>query len=162
MRNNSSTDANAKSGTLRRRLASSTAGSGSSHKRAPPLGGHALRRQCPRRGFEHIPVVGIAVCQRVLEIVGERPHLALLDELNRRGGDDLVVVVDQLCDGVLDVARARLEDHVAAAHPLGGGHLLDEHHHAPPQLAGEQVVEILHGARNAGARRHCAARCAPR
>ena len=143
MRNSSSTEAKANSGTLRRRFASSTAGSGSSHSDAPPFGRHALRGQRPRRRFEDVPVARIAMRERVLEIVGERPHLPLLDELDRRRGNHLVVVVDELRDRVFDVARAGLEDHVALAHALVRRHVLDQHHHAPAEVAGEQVVEIL-------------------
>ena len=85
--------------------------------------------------------------ERVLEIVGERPHLALLDELDGCGGNDLIVVMDELRHRVLHVARPRLEDGVAAPHPLVRRHVLDHDHHAPAQLAGEQVVEQLERAR---------------
>ena len=42
--------------------------------------------------------------ERMLEIVGERPHLALLDELDRRRRNHLIVVVHQLRERVFDVA----------------------------------------------------------
>ena len=37
--------------------------------------------------------------------------------------------------------------HVAFADPFVGRHLLEEQHHPPPHLAGQQVVEVLDRAR---------------
>ena len=41
--------------------------------------------------------------ERVLEIVGERPQTALLDQLHGRRGDDLIFVVNQLREAVFGV-----------------------------------------------------------
>ena len=85
--------------------------------------------------------------QHVLEIVGERPQPALLDQQHRRRRDRLVLVVQQLRERVLDVARARPVDHVALADALVGRHVLDQQHHALADVALEQVVEVLDGPR---------------
>ena len=74
-------------------------------QRAPPLGRHPACRQRPRRRLEHVPVARIAMRERVLEVVGERPHLPLLDEVNGRRRDHLVVVVHELRERVVHVAR---------------------------------------------------------
>ena len=86
--------------------------------------------------------------ERMLEIVSERPHLALLDELNGCRRHHLVVVVHELRDRVFDVATPRLEDDVAFANSFVSGHVLDEEHHPASDLAGQQVVEVLGGARS--------------
>ncbi len=52
--------------------------------------------------------------QHVLHVVCERPQLLLPHHVDGGGGDDLVLVVDQLQQGFLDVARPRLQQHVAA------------------------------------------------
>ena len=56
--------------------------------------------------------------EHVLEIVGQRPQALLLDQQHRRRGDRLILVVQQLRDGVFDVAHARAVDHVALADAL--------------------------------------------
>ena len=47
----------------------------------------------------------VAVREHVLEVVGERPEPPLLDQLDRRRRHDLVLVVDELRERVLEVAR---------------------------------------------------------
>ena len=86
--------------------------------------------------------------EHVLEIVGERPQPAFLDEQHRRRRDRLILVVQQLRDRVLDVAQARAIDHVALADAFLLGHVVDEQHHALAHVAFEQVVEVLDRARS--------------
>ena len=121
MRNSSSTLTEAKSGS-----AAQAAGELGGRQRlepqlAPPFGRHPLLRERPRRGLEHVPVPHVAMREHVLDVVGERPHLLCAHDIDRRRGDHLIVVVDQLQQRFLDVARARLEKDVAAPHLLLGG-----------------------------------------
>ena len=84
MRNSSSTDDEGKERDVAKAAGELDRGQRFEPERAAAFRRHALRRQRPRGRFEDIPVVRIAVRQRVLEVVGERPHLPLLDELNGR------------------------------------------------------------------------------
>jgi hypothetical protein len=67
--------------------------------------------------------------------------------VDRCGRDHLVFVVHQLRQAVLGVADARLEQAVAAADLLLERQVLEHGHHALAHRAGQQVVEVLEGAR---------------
>ena len=86
---------------------------------AAPLRRHPLRGQRPGCGLEHPPVLGRPVLQHVLEIAGQRPQLAGLDELDCRGRDLLTLVVDQLRERVLEIALPGAEEAVALANAFG-------------------------------------------
>ena len=60
------------------------------------LGLDAVGGERPRRRLEHMLVAHVAMREHVLEVVGERPQAAFLDQQHRRRGDRLVVVVQQL------------------------------------------------------------------
>ena len=53
--------------------------------------------------------------EHVLDVVRQAPHLASPDEVNGRRRYYLVIVVDELEQCLLDVARSCLEDDIAAA-----------------------------------------------
>ena len=90
-----------------------------------------------------------AVPEHVLQIVAQRrPQPPLLDQQDRRRGHHLVVVVNELRQRILDIARPRLVDDVAAPDPFLGRHVLDQQHHPATQITGEHVVEQLGGARS--------------
>ncbi len=97
---------------------------------APALGRHAPLGQRPRRRLEHVPVVHVAVREHVLDVVGQVPQLLRADDVDGGGRHHRVVVVDQLQERFLDVARPRLEQDVAAADPLVARHVL-EHRQDP-------------------------------
>lgn len=84
--------------------------------------------------LRHVPVARVAMRQRVLEIVGEYPHLAVFDELNCRCRNDLVVV-HELRHRVFDVTHARFEDHVALANTFRRRHVFDQDHDAAADRA---------------------------
>ena len=63
--------------------------------------------------------------QHVLDVFGERPALFRRDEVDGRRGNHLVVVVDQLEQRLLDVARARLQQDVSAPDLLLARQVLD-------------------------------------
>ena len=114
---------------------------------AAPLGGQRVRRKRPRRRLEDVPIRDVSVREHMLDVVAERPELIDADEVDRRGGDDdLVIVVDQLQQRLLHVARPRLEDHVAASDFCLDRRVLQDRDQAAALLAGEDVVEILEGA----------------
>jgi len=58
-----------------------------------PLRLDAVGGERPRRGLEHVLIADVAMRQHVLQIVGERPQPAFLDEQHRRRGDRLIFVV---------------------------------------------------------------------
>ena len=147
MRNSSLTELNAKSGTVRSSVGELDRGQRLEPQRATTLQRHATGGERPRCRFEDVPVPRVAMGEGMLEIVGERPHLTLLDEQNRGSGDDLILVVNQLGDGVFNIADPCLEQHVAPADALIGRHVFDEDHDAPAERRLKQVVEILDGAR---------------
>ena len=108
------------------------------------LGAETPAGQRPRGRLEHVPVLRVAMLERVLEVVGEAgPQAALFDEEHRGGCHDLILVVHELREAVLGVADARLEQQVAAAHLLFDGQVLEHGHHTLADLAVEQVVEVL-------------------
>ena len=74
--------------------------------------------------------------------------------MNGRGGDHLVLVVDELRERVLEVADARLEEHVGAPHLFLERHVLEDRHHALADVAAQQVVQVL-DARPSGRASRC-------
>src|SRR5688500_10530626 len=81
--------------------------------------------------------------EHMLDVVRELPQLELAHDVDSGGGDYLVVVVDQLEERLLDIARTRALEHVAAPDLLLERKLLEDRDDTLAQLAGEQVVEIL-------------------
>ena len=80
----------------------------------PAVGRQPPFRERPRSGFEHEPVPDVAMGEHVLDVFGERPALLRRDEIDGRRGNHFIVVVDQLEQRFLDIARARLEQDVSA------------------------------------------------
>ena len=87
--------------------------------------------------------------EHVLDVIGQAPDGPLADDVDRGGGDDLVVVVDQLQQGFLDVPRPRALEDVPAADPLFHRHVFENRHDALAELSGEDVVEVFGRARAA-------------
>ena len=146
IRNSSSTLTDANSGRPRSRPASSAAGSGSSHssrRRSAGIRRSASAHDAASKTYQSRDV---AMREHVLDVVGERPQLLLPHHVDGGGRDDLVVVVDQLQQRFLDVARPRLEQHVAAPDLLLERQVLEHRHDPLAQLPGEDVVEVLGGA----------------
>ena len=85
--------------------------------------------------------------QHMLDVIGERPDLVLPDNVDRAGGDHLVVVVDELQERFLDVARTRLDQDVAAPYLLVERHFFEHGQDLFAQGAAQNVVEIFQGAR---------------
>ena len=139
----------AKSGRRRSRPASSAAGSGSSHSSRRRSAGIRCSASAHDAASNTYQSCDVAVRQHVLDVVGQAPHLLLADDVDRRGRDDRVVVVDQLQQRFLDVARPRLDQDVAAADPLVERHVLEHRHDPLAQRRRQDVVEVLRGARPA-------------
>ena len=138
-------------GIARRRLAISTLGQRLEPQRAPLRRLQAQAGQRPRRRLEDVPVAHVAVGQHVIEVVDQRAQLEAADQVDRRRRHDLVVAVDQDQQRLLDVARARPQDHVALGDALLVGQLLEHRHQPAAQRTGQHVVEVLAG-RRLGAR----------
>ena len=66
----------------------------------------------------------------VFDVVRQTPHLPLPDEGNGRGGNHLVIVIDELEQRLLDVARSCLEDDIATSDLLVERQVV-EHRHDP-------------------------------
>ena len=76
---------------------------------SPPRCRQSSCGQRPGRGLEHIPISWATVSEHMLDIVGQAPHLELAHQVDGHRGYHLVVVVDQLEQGLFDVTRTRLE-----------------------------------------------------
>ena len=89
-----------------------------------------------------------------LEIVGQAPHPTRDDEMDGRGSQHRIVVVHQLRQRVLGVARPALHDQVRDAHLLRDRRVVENRQHALSDVALEQIVEVLDG-RGPAARGAC-------
>ena len=76
----------------------------------------------------------------ILEVVGQRPEAALLDELHRCRGDHLILVVNELRKAVFGVADPRLQQRVAALDLFLDRQLLEHRHHALAQRASRAML----------------------
>ncbi len=147
IRKSSSTLTDAKSGRRRKRRRARQPAA-VEPQLAAALGRHPPLGERPRRSLEHIPVLHVPVRQHVLDVVGQAPHLLLAHDIDCRGGGDGVVVVDQLQQRFLDVARTRLEEQVAATDTLLARHVLEHRQHLLAERAREEVVEVFRCARS--------------
>ena len=109
--------------------------------------GHAPFRESPRRGLEDEPVVHVPVREDVLDVRRQLPQFALSDEIDRRGGDHLVLVVDQLEQRFLNVPRPGFLEDVAAPDFFLARQIFERRHQALAELTGQHVVEVLRCAR---------------
>ena len=87
--------------------------------------------------------------EHVLDVVAERPDSVLPDDVDGHRRDDLIVVIDQMQQRFLEIARPRLEQDVSALDAFFDGKILDDWHDPFAQLPGQDVVEILRGTRAA-------------
>ena len=90
---------------------------------------HPVRGQRPRRRLVHMLVLGVAMGEHVLQVVGQRPHATFFHQQHGRRRNRLVFVVQELRHRVFHVAHAGPVHHVALADALLGRHVFDENHH---------------------------------
>ena len=106
-----------------------------------------MRGQRPRGRLERVPVTRVAVGEHVLEIVDELPEGFFLDPLDRRRGEELVLVVDELRQRVREVALPGLEQGVPLARLRVHGEVFEQGDEPEAQRAPQEVVQVLGGSR---------------
>ena len=117
-------------------------------QRAPPFGGHALRGRAPttppRRRTSPWRTRCSSTCSRS----------SASDHSCRASTSWMAVAATSWlsswtsCASVSSTSRCRvLEEDVALAHALGQRHVFDQQHHAVTDVAAQEVVEVLGGAR---------------
>ena len=104
---------------------------------------HPVRGQRPRRRLVHMLVLGVAMGEHVLQVVGQRPHATFFHQQHGRRRNRLVLVVQELRHRVFHVAHAGPVHHVALADALLGRHVFDENHHPLAHVTRQQVVQVL-------------------
>ena len=105
IRNSSSTLTDANSGSARKPSRDFGRGQRLEPELPAAFRRHPLLRKRPRCGLEDIPVAPVAIREDVLDVVGEVPPPALADRINRDGRHHLVIVIDQVEERLLNVAR---------------------------------------------------------
>ena len=149
MRNSSSTLTDANSGSVRSRPASSAAGSGSRHssrRRSAGIRFSASAHEAASKTYQSCTSRCASTCSMSSASV---QIWCCRDHVDRRRRHHLVVVIDQLEQRLLDVPRPGLDQHVAAPHFFFDRQVFEQRHDPLAQLAAEDVVEILRGARAA-------------
>ena len=71
------------------------------------------------------------------------PSLPLADEVNGGSGNHRIVLVHELCERVVQIARAAFQDGVRVADLFGQRRVVQDRHHAFAHDATEQIIEIL-------------------
>ena len=159
IRNNSSTDSAANNGMTRTRSASSTIGNESLDAANPPLA-------CLAASAHDTASPTIAFSER-WEATYSRsslsPSLPLADEVNGGSGNHRIVLVHELCERVVQIARAAFQDGVRVADLFGQRRVVQDRHHAFAHDATEQDYrdtrpplrgDALHPVRSCIRRRH--------
>ena len=129
----------------------------------PVEGGRRLRPlpQRPVGGFDNRVVQDAAAARDVLEIIRQRPQAAPRHGVDRRGRDDGVVVVNELRQRVVELARAALEHGVGVTDLVGPRRVVENREHAARRRCRADCRDTR-GRGPGGAHRRARWRSAPR